>query len=154
MANLLGEGSQADEVTRLKREIAGLEQELEDAKAEAKSAKQAAADSVQAIRALRKALDPFHTAIGMIYGEISRLDAGEVDIEVNGRDVRWEHIKQKFPGKPAEIIELLLIHKNLSTGQLAAMAKADPRTITRAIFVLNKAQLLDKNGGKFSLKSL
>jgi chromosome segregation ATPase len=66
---------EADEATRLRREIAGLEQELADANAEAATAKTASADAISAIRALRKQTEPLYLALKMIHGEISRVDA-------------------------------------------------------------------------------
>lgn len=154
---LLEQGGETTEAVRLRREIAGLEQELAAAKADAQAAKQAAADSVHAIRALRKQLEPMYGALRMVFGELLRVDAGATAQNhqpESGRDPRWDSWKTKLPGRPAEFIDLLLEHREMTGRQLAAAARCDPRTVTRAIFSLNKAQLINKNGGKFSLKEL
>jgi hypothetical protein len=70
---------EVDPTIRLRREIAGLEQELATAREEAQQAKQASADSIKAIRALRRQLEPVYTAMKMVFGEISRVDAAELE---------------------------------------------------------------------------
>jgi hypothetical protein len=159
MDSIVVRDNEAAEIVRLRREIAGLEQELEEAKDAATVAKQASADAIAAIRALRKQVQPFYDALRMIMGEITRVEAEAVTsttgpVHSAGRDPRWDSWKVKLPGRPAEFIDLLLEHREMTGRQLAAAARCDPRTVTRAIFVLNKAQLINKNGGKFSLKEL
>jgi hypothetical protein len=146
---------ESKEVLRLRREIVGLEQELTAARGEAVSAKQAASDAVQAIRVLRGQLEPFYTALKMVFGEISRVSAGGSPMPTaSSRDTRWESWKRKLGMRPAEIIDVLLEHGMMSTSQLAAALHRDTRTINRGIFELNKASLINKKGGKFSLKEL
>lgn len=154
---LLSQGSEADEVVRLRREIAGLERELQEAKDEASRAKQASSDAIHAIRSLRKNLEPLYASLKMIFGEISRVDAQRFHEDATtqaGRDPRWDSWKSRVSGRAGEIIELLLIHREMNTKQLAAAMHCDPRTIANPIYELNKASLLIKNGGVFSLKSL
>jgi hypothetical protein len=146
------------EVTRLRREIIGLEAELKTAKDEAAKVKRDSADALQAIRALQSMLEPFHKAINMIFGEISRVDLGELASPASpgaapsGRDPRWESWKQKLGGKQAEFIELLLEHQEMTAAQLAAAAKVHRDTCYQIIHKLSRAGILAKNGGRFSLK--
>lgn len=157
---LEGPRGDADDPVRLRREIAGLELELQAAKDEAAKAKQAAADSVKAIRVLRHELEPLYTSLRMIFGEISRVDAeeavgrsgGEASSPSNSR--KWELWKTKLPGRPAEFIDLLLAQGSMTQAQIAAAAHCDRRTVIRNIHVLNKAQLVNKNGNMFSLKDI
>jgi hypothetical protein len=160
MSQSLLEGEvRQDDAVRLKREIAGLEQELEEVKAERDQLKQASADSIQAIRALRKLLDPFHTVLRMIYGEISRIDVGQIGVESNGNNSasvlspKWQMLKTKLGGRQAEFIDLLQ-HGPMTAAQLRAAAHCDIRTAYSVIERMKAGGLLDKNGGKFSLKDL
>lgn len=149
----------ADDSVRLRREIAGLEQELQEAKDEAAEARQAAADAVQAIRALRQQLQGFYNALKMVFGEISRVDAGEVaeptaavSHSSSGSNAKWESWKRKLGGKQAEFINALLEHGEMTGKQLMVATRCGRDVMYRTINNLNKAQLIDKNGMKFSLK--
>ncbi len=156
---LLNAGPEADEATRLRREIAGLERELQDAKDEATTAKQASSDAIQAIRALRKQLEPLFTSMKMIFGEISRVDAQQAggspspDAVFSGLSPKWEMMKQKLGGRSAEFIDLLQ-HGEMNAAQLRAAAHCDIKTAYSVIKRMRDAGLLNKNGGKFSLKEL
>ncbi len=103
-----------DELTRLRREIKGLEQDLRDAQAEAQQAKQASSDAIQAIRALRKQTEPLYLALKMIHGEISRVDAaamGAAETSSSGSaggDALWRERIAKVTGASRRIIEVLL----------------------------------------------
>jgi hypothetical protein len=46
------------------------------------------------------------------------------------------------------------IRPNMNTTELATANRSDPRTITKAIYILSKAGLIEKNGGRFSLKQI
>lgn len=147
-----------DEAERLRRELRGLETELREARKAEVDAKQSAADAIQAIANLRDLLEPFHTALKMIFGEISRVDAEAVSgarpRSANGHDPRWEGWKSKLGGRAAEFIDLLLEHGEMNTKQFAAAARCDPRTVAITVYALNSADLINKNGGRFSLKPL
>ena len=147
----------ADDSTRLRREIAGLEQELAAAKAESLTAKQAAKDAIQAIAALRRQLEPMYNAFRMIFGEISRVGAESVaQTQASGagngivRDPRWESLKARFPGQCADVIDLLLDHGAMTRPQIAAALHVHPDTVSKLTFKLRS--FLEKAGGKFSLR--
>jgi len=149
-----------DEVVRLRREIAGLEQELREVKEEAETAKRASADAVQAIRALRQQLEPLHKSLKMIFGEISRVDAGRVaqdaarDVEASGLSPKWIMLKEKLGGRQAEFIDLLQ-HGEMTTAQLAAAAHCHRDTVAQTIHKLFRAGVIIKSGrGTFALKDL
>jgi hypothetical protein len=150
-------GPQEDPV-RLRREITGLEQELQKAKEEAVAAKLGARDAVQAIRALREILEPFHTAIRMIYGEISRVEVGEVGTESMrsgslGLSPKWEMMKQKLGHREAQIIDALQ-HGGMTAKQLTPVLHWDIKTVYAFTKKMKDAGLLENDGGKFSLREL
>ena|SRR5207253_10059076 len=145
-----------DEVVRLRREIAGLEQELATAKQEVSAAKQGAADALSAIRALRHSLEPFYKALRMVFGEISRVDAignSETAQPSSGLSPKLEMMKTRLGGRQAEFITLLA-HGPMTTAQLAAVAKCHRDTVSQVVHKLTKAGVINKNGGKFSLREI
>ncbi|HXP82595.1 MAG TPA: hypothetical protein VN976_22035 [Verrucomicrobiae bacterium] len=151
---LLSAGSEADEATRLRREIAGLEQELQDAKNEAVKAKQGASDAAQAIRALRAQLEPLHKALKMIFGEISRVDAEQVSQaggNPSGLSPRWEMLKKRLGARQSEIIDVLQ-HGPMTSAQMSAALHWDVRTTQKHISAMKVAGYLSKNGNQFSLR--
>lgn len=157
---LLSAHPEADDSTRLRREIAGLEQELREAKREAEEARQSAADAVQAISALRRQLEPLHKSLKMIFGEISRVDAGKETGEPSASEntsrftnAKLEMMKRQLGGRQAEFIEFLQ-HGEMTTAELAAAAHCHRDTVAQVILKLNRAGLIEKNGNKFSLKDL
>lgn len=159
MAQPLLPDSQHEEVERLRREIRGLEMELREAKDEAETAKLSASDAVQAIRALREQLGGFYKALKMIFGEISRVEAGEVysapptSESRSTLSPRWEMLKSKLGGRQEEFI-VLLQHGEMNAAQIRAAAHCDIKTVYATIKKMRDGGLLNKNGGKFSLKEL
>lgn len=72
-----------------------------------------------------------------------------------GGNPKWEMWKRRFPGRVSEVIDLLLVQGSMNQSQLCAVLKCDSRTLSaKMIYPLNKAGLLNKNGGMFSLKEL
>lgn len=147
-----------DDATRLRREIAGLEQELQTAKNEAAQAKLGAADAIQAIRALRHQLEPFYKAFKMVFGEISRVDAAKMgaDSAVVGSSAlsaKWEMMKEKLGHREAQIIDALQ-HGGMTAKQLTPVLHWDIKTVYRVTQKMKDAGLLNNDGGKFSLREL
>jgi hypothetical protein len=150
------------EIERLRARVRGLERETADAKVEAKRARE---DADRALSMLRKQLSPLYRALQAVFGE---LDAAGVTDDVpaesraasspNGPDVRvaavWASWKSKLGGGAAKAIDALLVHSDLNTQQLAIATGLHRTTVPKVIYELNKAGLINKNGGRFSLKQL
>jgi len=66
----------------------------------------------------------------------------------------WESWKEKFGGGTAKVIDALLLHKMMDTTQLTIATGLHRTSIPAIIYKLNQASLINKNGGKFSLKEL
>lgn len=150
-------------LVELEREIRQLRRERDDA---LRAAERAREDADRALKALRRQLNPLYKALQAVFGE---LDAAGVSDEPTGApagataaastDPRiaavWTSWKSKLGGTVAKGIDALLLHGELDTGQLAIAAGLDRRTITNTVvFKLNQAGLINKNGGRFSLKAL
>ena len=161
MGNMIVRGdvvNAPDETVRLRREITGLERELEEAKAEATTAKQASVDAVAAIRALRKALSPTFTALKMIFGEISRVEA-EMTVEVahggapgSNKSVWQDRIAKATP-QQARVLQTLLDGGGpMSYSQIRAAARTAGNT-SNVLGELKAKNWLEKLGhGTYALK--
>lgn len=151
---LLSAGPEADESTRLRREIVALEQELVAAKAEAKRLGQASLDAVHAVRAMRKQLEPLYTSLKILFGEISRVDAEGVSDgspSTAGLSSKWEVLKKRLGSRQSEIIDILQ-HGPMTTMQISAALHWDVRTTQKHISVMKVAGFLSKNGNQFALR--
>lgn len=116
---------------------------------------------------LRQTLEPLYQALQAMFGDIEVIDpqpAGEAKAAAQPspaapsapqRSEVWESWKQRLQGAPAKIIDALLLHREASVEQLVVLTQISRRTtIYDAIHRMNKAGIIDKNGGKFSLKQL
>lgn len=135
-------------VVRLEDEIMRLRRQLADAENYENKARQQAG---QAMSALRKTLAPLYRALQAVFGE---LDAAGVEdsAPTSSVDPRWQSWKNKLPGRPAEMIDLLLLHGEMNRNQLMAAMHAGKDVVRITISKLNVAGLLVKNGGRVSLK--
>jgi hypothetical protein len=154
--------TEADEAVRLRREIAGLEKELQEARDGETKAKTASADAIHAIRALRKELEPFYNALRMIFGEISRVDAGKAGettaMGTSGANSRAQVVYEKWisqlGGNRAAIIKALLEHGQMTRQQLRVASSVPDGSLNPATSELYKLGLINRGGGKYSLKEL
>lgn len=143
-----------DETESLRDEIRQLRDDLSTARRETSQSKR---DSARALSALRAQLGPLHKALQMVFGE---LDAAGVDETATGAAVSpktsavWDAWKERIGGQSAKVIDALLLHGDLNAGQIAIAIGINPKNVAQVICKLNKAGLLNKNGGRFSLKRL
>jgi len=108
-----------------------------------------------AVNALRRMLKPEFDAMRALFGELEMVAEPIGEQVTDGaakRDPKWESWKQRLPGKPAEIIELLLIHGKMSKKQLGAALGVDPRTTENPVGKLHKAGILNSDRNGYSLK--
>lgn len=146
-------------VAELESEVRRLTRALADARLEADRARE---DATRALSALRRQLNPLYRALQAIFGELDAagVDDAPVASPASGPTVNprvaavWESWKQKLGAGPAKVIEALLLHGELNTQQLAIAVGVDRTTIPNYVHRLNKAGLIAKNGGRFSLKQL
>lgn len=168
MSKLLENGpmtsEEADDLRRQlgqkERLVESLERDLRDAQQETKDERDRSANAKKALAAVRHQLQPLFTSLRLLFGELDTVDIP--DSFVGGKPATgapqnnsvWESQKRRFPGRPADIIDALLERPGMTTQALATTLRADVRTISRNIFVLNKAGLIEKNGSQFFLKEL
>jgi hypothetical protein len=111
----------------------------------------------QGATALREILAPLYQGIGMILGHIEAMGvspAGE-PAQANSRtSAVWNSWKSKVSGSAAKAIDALLLHGEMTAEQLRIHLGCATRTCYNIIGELNKAKLINKNGGRISLKEL
>jgi hypothetical protein len=148
-------------IARLEREIKTLKRAVSDAETNASRARE---DADRAMSMLRRQLGPLYRALQAVFGELDA--AGVTDsapapaspAAPTGQGDRasavWEAWKSKLGEGPARVIDVLLLHGDMNTTQLAIACRASKRSVPAWIYKLNQAGLINKNGGRFSLKSL
>lgn len=152
------EPMEEDRIVALAAEIRDLRAELAEARANEARARK---DAARALSSLRHQLSPLYRALQMVFGE---LDAAGVQDEASRPGTTesieprvaavWQSWKSKLPGKASEFIDILLQHGEMNAAQLRIAGRCSSDTVYQTIHKLNKAGLINKNGGKFSLKQL
>lgn len=141
------------ELEALRDEVRRLNVDLSAARREASNARR---DADRAMAELRRQLGPLYKAMQMVFGE---LDAAGIEdssgpAPSNARvSAVWDSWKSRV-GSSAKVIDALLLHGEMNTGQLAVATGFHRTTIPAHVFKLNKLGLLNKNAGRFSLKKL
>lgn len=149
----------AEELNDLREENKKLARALQDANTRAERAEE---DAARALTALRRQLTPLYRALQAVFGELdsagigddaaSSPSSGPTPTDARVKAV-WDSWKSKM-GTSAKVIDALLLHGEMNTQQLAIACGVDRTTIPGYIMKLNKAGLLNKQGGRFSLKKL
>jgi cell division septum initiation protein DivIVA len=148
------ESPEQERIRQLERENEDCRAEIDRLQLELKHAK---SSSVHAVSELRRQLEPLHNALKLLFGEIERVapdDGSGRNSKASEANPIWEAWKQRVGQTPAKVIDALLRHGELNTQQLAIATGLHRTTIPKAIYVLNKASLISKNGGRFSLKKI
>lgn len=148
-------------IADLERELQQTQKALRRAQEDAAEAKTEAARSV---KELRRQLGPLYRALQMVFGELDTIGGDEARNEpathaaqapTNDRTKAvWDAWKSKLGPAAARVIDVLLVHGEMNTTQLSIVAQMHRTNVPKAIFKLNTAGLIHKNGGKFSLKQL
>lgn len=153
---LEGQVDKRDETIRqLREENTQLRQELSTAQREGRTV-------ANGVATLRRQLQPLYSALQAIFGEMDGMGVGSEETTTTsqgGLDDRqkkvWEAWKTRLGVSAAKIIDALMTHGELNTQQLTIATGLHRSTVsTNGIYALNKAGLINKNGGKFSLKQL
>lgn len=143
-------------ITSLEEENRDLKKQIEAMKLEAQQTNKAVE---QGVSELRKILLPLHQGMRLIFAEIDHIvpSGGETHQVAPASDKKhavWESWKQKLGGKPADLIDALLVHEEMSAVQLRVAMKCHINSVYECTARLQKMGLVNKNGGKYSLKEL
>jgi len=120
-------------------------------------------DSARALASLRRQLTPLYQALQAVFGELDAVLVADAQETVSppasaAQDARvvavWASWKSKLGQGPAKVIDSLLLHGEMNTQQLAIATGYHRHTVPNHIHRLHQAGLVNKNGGRFSLKQL
>lgn len=134
------DAEQVDEFAKLREEIQELRAEIDDLEARYAKDRQQIIGWAHAMRA--------------IFGGNAETVSQQTTPENPKVSRVWESWKQKLPGKPAEIIQALLEHGEMNVAQIRVAAHCGQQTVYDVTSKLYKLGLINKNGGKYSLKAL
>lgn len=164
--DVIDAGDDGSEAERLRGELQRVSRERDTLRAENIRLRQRVNQIDGPAAALRQTLDPLYTALRAIMGEIEVIDpradvaASAAPVAGTAPDGRiaavWQAWKEKFGmgSATSRVIDALLTHGELNTPQLKVAGRMAGRTVGDAIYKLNSLGLINKNGGKFSLKQL
>lgn len=144
----------SDEIHDLAGQVRDLQAQLRDTKRELMQRER---ETAHALGALRKQLSPLYRALQAVFGELDAVgieDSPGAAPNPSRTSAVWESWKSRFPGRPAQVIDALLLHGALNQTQIALAVGMTRNNVPQLIFKLNKAGLIDKNGDKYSLKQL
>jgi DNA-binding transcriptional ArsR family regulator len=146
---------------RLLRELQQARRELTDKEGELVKLRGEHARLLTAVSYLRETLGPLYTGLRAIFGQIDLISddlprsmSSYGTPVVSQSNPKWESWKQKFPGKAAEMIDLLLLHEEMTTQQLVAAVHVRRQTVYEIMSKLGRANLVENNGGKYRLKEI
>ena len=151
------------EIETLRLKLRQAERDTADAE---RAAERAREDAHRALSMLRQQLGPLYRALQAVFGELDA--AGIADTAPSpqpgaappsaSQDPRvtavWESWKSRLSPACGKVIDALLLHGELNSVQLKVAARLGTSTVSESVSRLNKAGLINKNSGRFSLKPL
>lgn len=141
------------EIRRLQQEIFTRNRQLAEAEDALRVERQKNAGVEAGVHELRAVLNPLYQALQHIYGEMNAFGEDQAPATVKHSAV-WESWKAKLGGQTAEAIDVLMLHKEMNAEQLRVHLHCARTHVYNVISRLNKAGIINKNGGKISLKEL
>lgn len=140
------------QIAALQREASALRRDLAAAKLDARHATEKA-DAAMAN--LRRQLSPLYRALQMVFGELDA--AGVTDGPASAATAtptagKWDEWKARLGPSCAKVIDALLLGGDMSTQAIKVAARMGTTAVYEATSKMGRAGILEKNGGKFSLK--
>lgn len=155
LEGVIEEAGDSEEIERLRDENRDLRRELSTARTDIATAKR---ETTLALGALRKTLGPLYSALQFVFGELDAAGVDEAPAASGSANPRtmavWDAWKSRIGGQPAQLIDAFLLHGEMTSGQIAIAIGINAKNVAHVVHKLNKAGLIQKNGGKFSLKSI
>ena len=153
------------EIARLRDELRRVQGERDTLRAENIRLRQRVNQVDAPAAHLRQTLEPLYQAMQALFGDLEVIDPPSATTTQPGpataakpTDDRtsavWESWKAKLGSAPGKIIDALMKHGEANTQQLSILTGLHRTTIPKGIYELNKAGLISKNGGRFSLKQI
>jgi len=157
-----------DDVPREDPRVAKLEAQIDDLQAELAAARAARNTAVRALTNLRQKLSPLYTALQLVFGDLDAAGVPEAAPVVPGATPAptdgpqlqrkdhaiWASWKEKLGASCGRIIDALLLHGDLNQQQIAMAVHMHRKTVANNLGIMGRAGLINRNAGRYSLKSL
>lgn len=141
-------------VRSLQEELSNRTQQLRNAEKELLMERQKNHALEMGVAQLRQVLEPLFRGLQMVFGEIDGMAIGSDAPAARKAGPAWDSWKQKMGGLTAKAIDVLLLHGALNQTQLRIHLGCARGSVPGIVSQLNKAGLINKNGGQISLKEL
>ena len=148
---------QTRQINDLKAENDNLKDRVNELEAELRKERRKSEAVERGAAELRTILTPLYQGLGMIFAQIEAMgvNGNPSSPQQNSRiSAVWESWKQKLGGKAADAIDALLLHGEMTHTQLKIHIQCGQQTVYDTVHKLNRAGIINKNGGKISLKEL
>lgn len=146
------------EKIKLEGELSAERQRRRNAESDMEDAQREKAAVMEGVQRLRASLTPLYDSLKLLFGDMEAMGVEESPAAAGVSSIKnsavWESWKQKLGGLTAKAIDALLVHGEMSANQLRIHLQCRQNTAYDVISKLNKAGVVNKNGGKVSLKSL
>ena len=146
--------SPRDQLESLQRELYACNRQLAEVEEALRQERAKNATVESGVRDLRRVLSPLYQALGQVFGEIEGMGVTSAGQPADSKSAVWESWKQKLGGKAADAIDALRLHGEMTHTQLKIHIRCGQQTVYDTVHRLNKAGIINKNGGKISLKRL
>lgn len=147
-----------DRIAELTRENESLKTQIGELKITLQREQDRSDGEVAAANRLRTALTPLYNALQQVFGDLDSIGAeAAIPAEPSYKpraSAAWESWKDKLGGQAAKAIDVLLLHGALTQTQLRIHIGCAKGSVPGIVYQLNRAGIINKNGGKISLKEL
>lgn len=155
-----GPDDDAGEIDRLRASVERVTRERDAARTQVVDLQRRLRQATSSTERLREQLEPLYRALQGVWGELEEVapdakqEATEESPGAKSSPI-WESWKTRMPGAPAKIIDALLMHGTATVEQLVVLTQISRKqTIYDSIKRMKTAGIIDKNGGRFSLKKI
>lgn len=136
-----------DELDRLRRVNAQLDEALRQTRNEFSQMKMERDAMMQAVTGLRRLLAP-------LWGELQDVPAGDAPVPqgTGASTSRWEAAKRRLGGKSAMFIDLMIEHGPMTITNFVTLGRCSKKTAYNTVSTLSQAGVVQNIGGRYSLK--
>lgn len=145
----------------LKEQLREAREQLEQVEQELAAERSKRKGVERGVQEMRRVLAPLYGALQLLHGEMDAMGIGVSPQAETGngsydqkKAAVWESWKKKLGGKAADAIDVLALHGELNADQLRLHLHCATNYVYNVISQLNKAGIINKNGGRISLKEL
>lgn len=145
------------EMASLRRKIQNLEDTVADLREQLQVSQQQGKASVRVLQSLRHQLGGLYGALKMVFGELDSVDTNSEQVEAgtsSRASAAWDRWIQQLGGNRSSVLKALLEHGEMTRVQLRVASQVPDGSLNGVTSELFKMGLINRGGGKYSLKQL